>query len=92
MDNWKCFYCNKELKEKEECNCEKSKDKKGYITTNASTQDNKLVCECECKEFTNIAHMDFAKFFSNTYRCSKCNNIIGVQFEREDDSYWNIED
>lgn len=89
---WKCFYCEKVSESAgDKCDCEKSKIKQSYITTNAVKTENGYVCECGCKEFTNIAHMDYTKFYTNTYCCSKCNNNIGIQIERVNDLYWDIE-
>lgn len=82
MEEWKCYYCEKELKEKEECTCEKSKNKKGYVTVNAVKSDNGYTCSCGNKNFKQIGHMDFTNFYSSTYKCTECGNCIGLQFNR----------
>ncbi len=80
--NWKCYYCETELKEGQECSCEDTKNKKAYITSNAVKTDNGYGCKCGEVQFKKVAHMDFTDFYSTTYECTKCGNHIGVQFQR----------
>jgi len=84
MSQWKCYYCGKEVQEKEQCNCEKSKEGWGYITTNAVKSENGYKCPCGNENFTTISHIDFSDSYSSTYKCSKCENHIGVHFQRKD--------
>jgi 5-methylcytosine-specific restriction endonuclease McrA len=83
MNKWKCYYCGKELREGEECTCEKSKEKKNYITTNTVKTDKGYKCLCGNGEFEMISHMDFSDRYTHTYKCTKCGNCIGLDFQRE---------
>lgn len=87
MYKWKCYYCEKELGENESCNCEKSKEKWGCITTNAVKSNNGYICQCGNNSFKLISHMDFADSYSYAYKCDKCGNCIGVHFQRKE-SWW----
>ena len=87
MSEWKCYHCGKEVQEKEKCNCEKSKEKWAYITTNAVKSGKEYVCSCGNNGFKKSFHMDFADSYSTTYECSKCGNHIGVHFQRKE-SWW----
>jgi len=91
MNNqWKCYYCETELEEGKECNCEKSKEQKGYITSNAVKSEKGYKCACGNDRFRQTGHMDFSTYYSTTYKCSECENCIGVQFDRSEESmaYW----
>jgi predicted SprT family Zn-dependent metalloprotease len=87
MYEWKCYYCEKELGENESCNCEKSKERWGYITSNVNKSDKEYICTCGNNTFTMISHMDFSDSYSYTYRCTKCGNHIGLHFQRAE-SEW----
>jgi hypothetical protein len=83
MVEWKCFYCEKHLKEYEQCDCEKAKEKSAYITTNTIKVNNNYVCKCGNDKMKMSSHIDFTKHYSYGYNCSKCGSSIGIQFERE---------
>ena len=87
MGGWKCFHCEKELRENEKCFCKKSKERWGYITINTIRSGKEYVCPCGNNSFKLISHMDYKDSYSSTYECNKCGNHIGVCFQRVE-SWW----
>lgn len=47
------------------------------------TKEEGVKCDCGENKFQKISHVDFIEYTNDTYRCSNCNNTLGVQKARK---------
>jgi len=84
-----CLKCGKDASNIETCECGSTTFAFGF---NISLIDSILVCGCGSKVFKIVSDSKFSEFTITNYRCTKCDNLIGVQCEVDKFQTYGLEE
>lgn len=71
-----CMQCGEVPgREKDVCNC----GSRNFIFGSNFTYDKKAVCGCGNSKFEMVSHMNMSPIFNKTYKCTSCDNHVGMQ-------------